>query len=137
MMRESHTPYSSLSIVPSQPLPNYIRTHRKRNFLSQRDVAFLLGVRSGAKVSRYENFARTPQLAVAFALQVIFLESASTIFAGTYQTTRLAVQARAKRLLARLAASPHAPRSRGHAIKVAMLRAIVNDKPTSERRNRP
>jgi transcriptional regulator with XRE-family HTH domain len=41
-------------------LPNYLLSNRKRLSLSQKDVAFLLGNQDGAKVSRYERFAREP-----------------------------------------------------------------------------
>ena len=53
-------------------LDNYLRTHRNRAGLSQDEVAYLLGCRSGAKVSRYERFTRPPTLQTALAYDAIF-----------------------------------------------------------------
>ena len=36
-------------------LENYLRTYRRRAGLSQDEMAFLLGTKSGTKVSRYEH----------------------------------------------------------------------------------
>lgn len=37
-------------------LTNYLRAFRKRAGFSQKEISFLLGIKSGAKVSRYEHF---------------------------------------------------------------------------------
>jgi transcriptional regulator with XRE-family HTH domain len=77
-------------------LPNYLRSNRKRLALSQDEVAFLLGTQSGAKVCRYERFAREPSLETALAFEVIFQRSASELFGGLYQKVEQEVVARAK-----------------------------------------
>jgi transcriptional regulator with XRE-family HTH domain len=77
-------------------LPNYLRSNRKRLSLSQNEVAFLLGTRSGAKVSLYEGFDRVPSLETALALEVIYQRSASELFGGLYQKVEKEVMARAK-----------------------------------------
>jgi len=82
-------------------LPNYLRANRKRLALSQDEVAFLLGTRSGAKVSRYERFARKPNLKTALEYEAIFQRSVSELFSGTYQKAEQDVAARAKLLLER------------------------------------
>lgn len=66
-------------------LPNYLRTHRKRVGLLQKELAFLLGVSGGAKVSRYEHFIRQPTLQTVFAYEVIFGVTARELFAGIFQ----------------------------------------------------
>lgn len=48
--------------MQNDKLDNYLRTYRKKLGLTQREVAFLLGCHSGAKVSRYERSARIPLL---------------------------------------------------------------------------
>ena len=83
-------------------LPNYLRSHRKRLALSQDEVAFLLGTRSGAKASRYENFAREPNLATALAYEVIYQRPVSELFGGLYQEIEQQVVARAKVLTHRV-----------------------------------
>ena len=41
--------------MATHKLENYLRTYRKRSGLTQREVAFLVGCRNGAQVSRYER----------------------------------------------------------------------------------
>ena len=82
-------------------LPNYLLSNRKRLALSQGEVAFLLGTKSGAKVSRYERFDREPSLETVLALEVIYQRSASELFGGLYQKVEQEVMARAKELAER------------------------------------
>lgn len=86
----------------SQPLSNYLRTHRKRAGLSQDDVAFLLGCQSGTKVSRYERFVRQPSLETVFACEVIFGVPARELFAGLFDQVEHRTKRQAKRLIRRL-----------------------------------
>ena len=88
--------------MPSPHLPNYLRANRKRLFLSQDDVAFLLGVQSGAKVSRYEGFVRQPGLETALAYEAIFQTSARMLFPGLYRQIDQQIVMRAKVLLHRM-----------------------------------
>jgi transcriptional regulator with XRE-family HTH domain len=82
--------------MSSIPLSNYLRVNRKRLALSQDEVAFLLGVKSGAKVSRNEMFVRVPSLETAFAYEAIFQKPARELFSGLYQQIEQDVVARAK-----------------------------------------
>ncbi len=77
-------------------LPNYLRTHRKRVRLHQHQVAHLVGVRGGAKISRYEHDIRIPDLATVFALEIIYGTSARVLFAGIYEDARRLVHNRAE-----------------------------------------
>lgn len=70
--------------------------------LSQEDVAFLLGTRSGTKMCRYERFVREPSFEEALALAVIFKKPLEEIFAGAYRKAELKIAARAKALGYRL-----------------------------------
>jgi transcriptional regulator with XRE-family HTH domain len=79
-------------------LPNYLLSNRKRLALSQEEVAFLLGAQSGAKICRYERFAREPSLKTALAFEAIFQRPASELFGGLYQKVQQEVAARAKTL---------------------------------------
>lgn len=83
-------------------LPNYLGTYRKRAGFTQQELAFLLGTQSGAKVSRYERFAREPHLKTALAYQVIFHIPAHELFSGTYQRVETQITERSKRLMKRL-----------------------------------
>jgi transcriptional regulator with XRE-family HTH domain len=84
--------------MTSSQLPNYLLTNRKRLALTQEEVAFLLGVQSGAKVCRDEQFVRQPDLETALAYEVIFERPASELFGGLYQRIEQQVAARAKTL---------------------------------------
>ena len=84
--------------MASSQLPNYLLSNRKRLALSQDEVAFLLGTKSGAKVSRYERFNRVPSLETALAFEVVFQRAPSELFGGLYQKIEQEVVARAKAL---------------------------------------
>ncbi len=83
-------------------LPNYLRTYRKRAGLSQRDLAFLLGVRARGPVSEMEKRRRMPLLRTALALEVIFGIPAGELFAGMRESTASDIDARVDKLAAQL-----------------------------------
>jgi len=93
----------------------------------------LLGAVSGTKTSRYENFTRMPGALTVFAFEIVFNQPASELFAGHYQAVRNVVQARARRMLEELTARPNA-QSKKTFRKLALLRSIVEPKPSSGRR---
>ena len=87
--------------MPARPLPNYLRSNRKRLALSQKDLTFLLGANGGARVCRYERFVRDPKLRAALAFEAVFQRPIRELFAGLYQKVEKEVANRAKRLAAR------------------------------------
>jgi transcriptional regulator with XRE-family HTH domain len=105
------------------PLHNYLRTYRKRSGLSQDEVGFLLGVRHGTKVSRYERSARTPGLDSVLAYELVFGVPARRLFAGIFRKVETVTIRRAKALIRRL--SP-ATRNALAARKLALLQAIAS-----------
>src|ERR1035441_2972277 len=82
--------------MASEHLPNYLLSHRKRSALSQEEVAFLLGVQSGAKVCRHERFSREPGLQTALAYEAIYQKPVSELFPGLFEKIQREVKARAK-----------------------------------------
>ncbi len=100
--------------MASQQLSNYLRTYRKRSALSQDEVAFLLGQKSGAKVCRYERFKREPGLQTVLAYVAIFQKPVSDLFPGLYQEIAGNVRARAAKLAVQL--------SKNKSTKAAMLK---------------
>lgn len=90
----------------------------------------LLGAVSGTKVSRYESSTRMPGALTVFALEIVFSQPASELFAGCYEAIRLAVQKRARHLVKQLSAQPDM-QAKKTLRKLALLRAIVEAKPTS------
>src|SRR5690242_4794372 len=87
-----------------QKLPNYLCLHRKRLGFSVKEIAFLLGVKNGSQVSRYEHFRRVPSLPTALAYHAIFRTSPPELFGGMYEKVAKEVAQRAKRLLRRVEA---------------------------------
>ena len=105
-----------------QQLPNYLRTYRKRTGLSQAEVAFLLGCRGGAKVSRYERHHRRPPLHVALACEAIFRIPVAELFAGLANEVERTTLRRAKLLHRQLVRRHQSPLV---VQKLAVLRSIT------------
>ena len=106
----------------SVPLESYLRTYRKRTGFSQEEIASLLGCQSGAKVSRYEQGEREPNLRAVFAYEVIFRAPASLLFAGMYEKVERGVRERARLLADRIAdAKPDRTTSQ----KLAILESLA------------
>jgi transcriptional regulator with XRE-family HTH domain len=107
----------------SAKLQNYLRTYRKRTGLSQDEVAFLLGSQSGTKVSRYERFARQPNLETVLAYELVFSTSAQKLIAGAFQRVERNTLNRAQLLARKLSrATPDRRATR----KLEILRAITS-----------
>jgi len=77
---------------------NRLRALRKRLTLSQNQLAFLLGVGSGSKISRYERCLRNPGLTAMLALEVIFQKPGRELFARLYREVQKSVAVRARLL---------------------------------------
>ena len=67
-------------------LGNYVRVHRKKAGLSQRELARLLGYNREFQISRHEQSHTVPPLLVALAYQEVFQVPISAIFTGIHQT---------------------------------------------------
>ena len=107
--------------MPHAKLPNYVRTFRKRSYLSQDEIAYLLGCKNGSKISRYENFSRRPSPEAMFAYEIIFHVPVRELFAGIYQKVESDVLKRAQLLVRKTpAVDPNRITSR----KLQALRAI-------------
>ena len=109
-----------------QPLQNYLRTFRRRFGLSQKEMAALLGGKSGTKISRYESFGRLPNVNAIWAYEVIFNEAACELFAGRYTEVRTAVRSHAQTLIAELTSESQKPNSPRIERKLTLLRSIVD-----------
>jgi transcriptional regulator with XRE-family HTH domain len=104
-------------------LPNYLRTYRKHAALSQDEVAFLLGLSKGNKISRHEHSARVPSIEALLAYEVIFGVPPRTLFAGTFEKVEHLTKERAEALIAKLAAQKLDPLT---ARKIQVLRRLVS-----------
>lgn len=105
-----------------KPLRTYLRTKRKKSGLSLEELAFLLGVRHTAKVSRYERLARTPTLKNLFALQIVYGELMHDLFPGIFEDVRSTIIRRAEALAADVKKRRKTPQAKR---KLAALEAII------------
>lgn len=67
--------------MSSQPR-NHVRILRRRNSLSQQDLAFLLGSKDKSKICRYEQGHRIPSLRTAVALATILNTTVPSLFSA-------------------------------------------------------
>jgi transcriptional regulator with XRE-family HTH domain len=81
-----------------QQLDNYLRNHRRRSGLSQREVAAVMGCRDGGVVSRHERSRHLPPLRHAIAYEVLFQVPICEMFAGLRQGIEKVVEAELRRL---------------------------------------
>jgi hypothetical protein len=108
--------------VPYEPLKNYLRPARRRSGLFQNEIAFLVGIADGTRVSRHEAFGQVPSAATVFAYEIIFQTRARVLFSGTYDEVQRTIINRSKRLIESLAAKSDDPRTSD---KLKFLQAIV------------
>lgn len=119
--------------MPRIKLDNYLRAYRKRSGLSQDEVAFLLGSRSGTKVSRFEHGGRLPNLDTALAYDFIFHASTRVLFAGRQQKVERLIRKRVARLRARLGTHESPRRSSRKLQALAAICQAVGGSSTSAR----
>src|SRR5437773_11106309 len=104
--------------MATHKLENYLRTYRKRSGLTQREVAFLVGCRNGAQVSRYAKRRRLPPLRTALACEAAFGVPVSVLFAGLREAAGRAVGERMLALKSKLETTP----AQGHDARIATLK---------------
>ena len=68
--------------MPKTTPHNEIHRLRRQAGLSQDELAFLLGIEAGSRVSRHETGAREPQLGAVLGYELVFRRGAHEIFSG-------------------------------------------------------
>ncbi len=76
------------------PYPSYLRTHRSRWALTQRELGALLGISEEA-ISRYESLNRTPRPETIIGAEFVFGVHARRIFPSLYAAVELKIAERA------------------------------------------
>ncbi len=84
--------------MASRRLSNYLVSERKRLALSQEEVAFMLGKKTGEQVSRHECFSLVPTLETALQYEAIYKKPVSELFAGLFDNAQADVADRAELL---------------------------------------
>ena len=72
--------------MEDQTVGNYLRTHRKRAGMSQRELGLLIGYKHEGQVSRHERSKTVPPLLTALAYEIIFRVPVSAMFPGFHST---------------------------------------------------
>ena len=111
--------------MPSSQLPNYIRAYRKRACLTQEDVAFILGSKSGAGISRHERFKQTPDLQSLLAYEMLFRTPVRNLFDGTHRKLERRLLRRIRLLIQKLSKAGQGRRTKR---KVEILSAYLEDR---------
>jgi transcriptional regulator with XRE-family HTH domain len=106
----------------ADPLPSYLRTHRKKHGFSQDELAELLGCSHGTIVSRFEYMQRPPTFKIALACEIIFDVPAQEIFPGILRDVERETAAHAADLIAKVISDRDRATS---AQKLQALRAIL------------
>lgn len=95
--------------MPACKFSNYLKTYRKRSHLTQKEMAFLFGDKSAAKICRYENTVRSPKLETLLCYSSVFEIPITEIFAEEFREISKATKQRAKSLLAKFPEKPPDP----------------------------
>jgi DNA-binding XRE family transcriptional regulator len=69
-----------------QTIKNYLRMHRRKSGLSQRELARLVGYKDQWQISRHERSDTVPSLMAALSYQAVFRVPVSQIFNGMHFT---------------------------------------------------
>jgi transcriptional regulator with XRE-family HTH domain len=84
----------------------YLRPLRRRFGLTQRELAFLVGAKGGAVISRIERLKLEPSLARTRAFALVFDTRALELFPELFSDVRDAVRHRARELYDELQGNP-------------------------------
>jgi len=71
---------------------NFLKAHRRKSGLTQREVAAILGCADSGIISRYERSRHLPPLLVALAFEALFRAPVSKLFAGVYEGINQSVE---------------------------------------------
>lgn len=111
----------------SSPVHSYLRTHRRKWALTQKELAFLLGQKSSAHISRLEQGKRIPSTDVILACEVLFGVKPRSLFPKLYEDVEKAVLARAATLHERLSNQMSKSAMRKKEFLVAFLKGTVTE----------
>ena len=75
-------------------MTGYLRSHRLKSGMSQRELAELIGLIQHHQVSKHERSTAIPSLLVALSYEIVFCVSVAELFPGLYETVRMNVEER-------------------------------------------
>lgn len=117
---------SSRTILMSPSIHSYIRTHRRKWALTQKELVFLLGRKSSTHVSRLEQAKRTPHVEIIIACEILFGTPSDQLLPKLYEEVEEEVMARAAELYEKLEGeSGHAAARKKEFLSTVLKRAIT------------
>jgi transcriptional regulator with XRE-family HTH domain len=75
-------------------MASYLRSHRLKTGMSQRELADLVGIVSHQQVSQHERAAAIPSLTSALAYQIVFRVPMTELFPSLVESVKLNVEER-------------------------------------------
>jgi transcriptional regulator with XRE-family HTH domain len=90
----------------SPNLECYLKSYRRRWGLTQKELAVLLGLQTGAAVSRLERALRHPSLETAYAFEIILGTPPAELFPALHVRVKREVIARTRTLYDELQGDP-------------------------------
>ena len=102
-------------------LKTYARQLRRRWALTQKELAFLVGVKSATAISRIESSKRIPSLAATFAYALIFGSGPIDLFPAYVAEIQDAVRSRVNELYEELQGDS----SQGTRVKLDFLETVL------------
>jgi DNA-binding XRE family transcriptional regulator len=75
-----------------EQIANYLRAHRRRCGLSQRELARIVGYITQAPVSEHERSVTIPALLIAISYEIVFRVPISELFPGLYRTVEAHIE---------------------------------------------
>ena len=73
---------------------SYLRSHRLKSGMSQRELAKLIGIVEHHQVSNHERSSAVPSLFAALSYEAVFAVPVAQLFPGIYETIRANVEER-------------------------------------------
>jgi DNA-binding XRE family transcriptional regulator len=77
---------------------NYLKTHRRKSGLTQREMGELLGYKDSGQVSRHERSTSLPPLTTAIAYELIFRLPIAVLFIGLHGRIRENVESKLQQM---------------------------------------
>ena len=77
-----------------EPIASYLRSHRRKSGLSQKDLAQILGSIGEIQVSRHERSVAVASLLTALGYEAVFKVPISELFPGLYETVAAGIEDR-------------------------------------------
>jgi transcriptional regulator with XRE-family HTH domain len=90
----------------AHPIKTYVRPLRRRSGLTQKELAFLLGAKSGTIVSRIEGVKRAPNLSAMLAYMFVFGAAPAELFPGLLSQIHEDVRGRVNELYEAIQGNP-------------------------------